>query len=79
VNKEDKISKEEIQVDYDSDSGSCCEVVEEEIDGVTLFVTEDGSSRLIFERNWVDGEWDVGDEIGKIMILKNKEETLIWY
>jgi len=71
--------KEIVQVEYNSDSDSCCEVVEEEIDGVIHFVSENGSSRLIYERNWVDGDWDVGDEIGKIMLLKNKEETLIWY
>ena len=75
--KEDKV--EIVQVEYESDSDSCCEVVEEEIDGVIYFVSENGSSRLIYERNWVDGDWDVGDEIGKIMKLSNNDETLIWY
>jgi hypothetical protein len=53
--------------------------VEEEIDGVIYFVSENGYSRLIYERNWVDDDWDVGDEIGKIMTLCNNDETLIWY
>jgi predicted RNase H-like nuclease (RuvC/YqgF family) len=75
--KKDKV--EIVQVEYESDSDSCCEVVEEEIDGVIYFVSENGSSRLIYERNWVDGDWDVGDEIGKIMKLSNNDETLIWY
>ena len=62
INENNNIKNE---YDMDNESDISCNVFETEIDNTVYFVTDD-DDRYIYNRVFIDGDWEVGDEVGKL-------------
>jgi hypothetical protein len=70
----------------DTESVDECEVIEKNIHGKLYFVSDD-DERIIYERIYLDGEWEIGDDIGRYTISSSsgrdgeeeEEQSIIWF